>query len=410
MKQILPIFFLLFCSVSFSQDVLYVNDTDLGSFVNPTSDQDTTIILDDINILRSDLGGNDSVSISRITFGLGRTQGAEAAKLKFYYSPFNTSFTDLETTCTFPPIYFAELDIPANSSPGGAFYFTIGDGIAPLFKLKIEETGIFDDAFTFFLGVSIDKKIKSSLGGLVRRGSGWSLTSAGSQSPWIDSAWAYSPRFSQGGQFTVVDQDGAPFPQTYNVRVEGNAFSVMPVTLADFSAAIKNNNAILQWQTVTESNNKGFDVERSIDGKTFTKIGFVSGNGTTVQKKDYVYTDFNINQLNKDKVYYRLRQVDFDGHSDYSKTIPLNISRIISWVVAPNPVSAQSAIIFSLEKSSQVQIQIVNSAGAIVKSIHKGQLQEGAYSIPLEMQNFANGVYMIRLLLDDNISTQKIVK
>ncbi len=410
MKQILPIFFLFLSLVSFSQDVLYVNDVDLGSFVNPTSDQDTTIILDDINILRSDLGGNDSVTISRITFGIGRTQGAEAAKLKFYYSPFNTSFTDLENTCTFPPIYFAELDIETNSGTGGAFYYTIGDGVAPLFKLKVEELGIFDDAFTFFLGVSIDKKIKSSLGGLVRRGSGWSLTSAGSQSPWIDSAWAFSPRFNQGGQFTVVDQDGAAFPQTYNVGVEGTAFSVMPVTLADFSASIKNNNAILQWQTVTESNNKGFDIERSTDGKTFTKIGFVSGNGTTIQKKDYSYTDFNINQLNKNLVYYRLRQLDFDGHMDYSKTIPLSISKIINWAVSPNPVSAQTAVRLSLEKSSQVQIQVVNSAGIIVKSINKGLLQEGAYSIPLEMQNFASGVYMIRLILDDNISTQKIVK
>ena len=277
-------------------------------------------------------------------------------------------------------------------------------------KLKVDKVGIFDDAFTFFLGVSIDKKIKSSLGGLIRRGSGWSLTSAGSQSPWIDSAWAYSPRFKQGGQFTVVDQDGAAFPQTYNISVEGTAFSVMPVTLTDFSASIKNNNAMLQWQTATETNNKGFDIERSIDGKTFTKIGFVSGKGTTVQKQAYSYTDFNVNQLNKNKVYYRLRQVDFDGHSDYSKTISLSISKIINWVVTPNPVSAQTAVRLSLEKASQMQIQVINNAGMIVQSINKGLTQPGDYTIPLEMQNVASGVYMIRLILDDNISTQKIVK
>lgn len=409
MKQVLLIFLLFLNYSSKSQDVLYVNNADLGSFVNPTSDQDTTIIFDDINIPKSLLGANDSVSITRITFGLGRTQAAEAAKLKFYYAPFNLEFSSLEDVCDFPPVFFSELDIPRNDGPGAAYYYTIGDGTTPLFKLKVEPQTLFDDAFTFFLGVSIDKKIKVTLGGLVRRGSGWSLTAAG-QSPWVDSAWAFSPRLNTGGLFTVVDQDGNPFPQTYNVSVEGIAFSVMPVTLTTFSGTIKNDNVLLNWETASETNNKGFDIERSFDGKTFVKIGFVPGSGTTSLKKTYTYTDIKVSQFNKDKVYYRLRQVDNDGKYDYSKTVPLNISRIVNWSVYPNPVNSQTAIQLSIENGSQVQIQIVNSQGQIVKSINEGFLQEGFYTIPLEIQHIASGVYMVKLLMNDDVFTTKIVK
>ena len=191
-----------------------------------------------------------------------------------------------------------------------------------------------------------------------------------------------------------------------NVRYD----NLLPVHLVNFSAALQNNKPLLQWSVTNEQQMIGYDIERSIDGKTFTKIGFVSGKGTTVQKQAYSYTDFNVNQLNKNKVYYRLRQVDFDGHSDYSKTISLSISKIINWVVTPNPVSAQTAVRLSLEKASQMQIQVINNAGMIVQSINKGLTQPGDYTIPLEMQNVASGVYMIRLILDDNISTQKIVK
>jgi hypothetical protein len=393
----------------YSQIQLYVNNSDLGSFVNPTSDQDTTIILDDINIPTSLLLDNDSISITRITFGLGRTQNSEAAKLKFYYSPFNQSFTTLSDVCTQPPVYFAELDIPQNPDPGAAFYYTVGDGITPLFKLKIEPTVLVEDAFTFFLGVSIDKKIKSSFGGLIRRGSGWGLTNAG-QSPWLDSAWAYSPRAGQGGLFTVVDQNNNPFPQTYNVNVEGIPFKVLPVTLANFSGQIKGGNAYLEWQTVSESNNLGFDIERSFDGVSFKKIGFVSGQGTTTQKTDYNYSDVNIPASVNNNVHYRLRQVDADGKFEYSKVISLQISRIAKWFVYPNPVTDQSAIQLSLEKTARVQVQIVNSQGAIISTINKGLLDAGTYAIPLSLGAKTPGVYLVRILVDDEVYTQKIVR
>lgn len=409
MKQLLLSISLIISTLGFAQVQLYVNNGDLGSFVNPTSDQDTTIIFDDINIPESLLGSNDSVSITRITFGLGRTQGAEAAKLKFYYAPFNLNFTSLENVCDFPPTYFAELDIPKNEDPGAAYYYTIGDGTTPLFNLKVEPETLLDDALTFFLGVSIDKKIKVTFGGLIRRGSGWSLTSAG-QSPWVDSAWAFSPRLNTGGLFTVVDQDGNPFPQTYNVSVEGIPFSILPVTITQFSGAVKNNNAILQWETATETNNKGFDIERSLDGKTFTKVGFVQGNGTTTLKKSYTYTDFKVNELNKSIVFYRLRQVDNDGKYHHSKTIPLSITKIVNWAVYPNPANSQTAIQLSLENAAHVQVQIVNSQGQIVKSINKGFLQEGSYTIPLAMQDLANGVYMVKLLAGEDIFTTKLIK
>jgi hypothetical protein len=97
----------------------------------------------------------------------------------------------------------------------------------------------------------------------------------------------------------------------------------LPIELISFRAALRNDAVQLFWETATEKNNKGFQIERSLDGKNWSTIAFVEsvGNSTTIQR--YQYTD--INNLNT-VTYYRLKQIDSDEKASYSKIININTS------------------------------------------------------------------------------------
>ena len=84
---------------------------------------------------------------------------------------------------------------------------------------------------------------------------------------------------------------------------------IVPVELISFSASINNGVVELNWITSTETNNKGFEIERSKNG-SYETIGFVDGHGTTTETQAYYFTDKNVVTGNYK---YRLKQIDFDG-------------------------------------------------------------------------------------------------
>jgi hypothetical protein len=93
--------------------------------------------------------------------------------------------------------------------------------------------------------------------------------------------------------------------------------ATLPVELTTFDAQNTKGSNRLAWSTASEKNNEGFDIERSVDGTAFQKIGFVKGNGTTNQPQQYTYTDALVGAV----TYYRLKQVDTDGKFEYSKVV-----------------------------------------------------------------------------------------
>ena len=88
---------------------------------------------------------------------------------------------------------------------------------------------------------------------------------------------------------------------------------VLPVSIFNFGGTIKRLQAYLNWSTASESNNKGFYVERSKDGQNFTSVGFVKGVGNSNKINNYSYTDATLKDINVTTTYYRLKQVDVDG-------------------------------------------------------------------------------------------------
>jgi hypothetical protein len=160
---------------------------------------------------------------------------------------------------------------------------------------------------------------------------------------------------------------------------DGNA--PLPVTLTSFTGKATQFGNQLNWTTSSEVNNQGFNIERSTDGKTFTKIGFVKGFGTINTKQTYQFID-----VNSTEAYYRLQQVDFDGKTEYSATIKVGENTFSNLLeVFPNPASDKVTI----RTNGTGKIEIVNNLGQLLitqpatetNEINISKLAKGVYSV-----------------------------
>ena len=106
--------------------------------------------------------------------------------------------------------------------------------------------------------------------------------------------------------------------------------------------------------------------------------------------------------------YYRLKQVDNDGASRYSTVVKLDLSKF-AWTIFGNP-SNNTFIQLQTETQSNVSVQIVTLNGQLIQTINKGNLSQGTYNIPLNLANAPHGIYIIRLLVDKNNYTKKLIK
>ncbi len=180
----------------------------------------------------------------------------------------------------------------------------------------------------------------------------------------------------------------------------------LPVTFLNFDGVLQNQSAHLTWSTANEINDKGFEVQKSLDGQTFTDIGFVAGHNNSSTVNSYTYTDVKVVSGAN---YYRLKQIDNNGNFNYSSVIKLVYSAF-DWSILGNPVSGNSWIQLQLDKSSEVSIQIVSMNGNIIQTINKGNLNAGTYSIPLNLKNTSNGMYVVKLMVDNQSYSKKIIK
>ncbi len=183
-------------------------------------------------------------------------------------------------------------------------------------------------------------------------------------------------------------------------------FSALPVTFTDFDGKLINNQVLLSWQTATEINNKGFEIQKSRDGQSFSDIGFVAGNGNSSLKNNYNFYDVKVLSGSN---YYRLKQIDIDNKFTYSSIIKIDYSKF-DWAVLGNPVSGNTWIQLQMDKSSHVSIQLFSMQGKIIRSIDKGNLSPGTYSIPLNFINASSGMYIIKLIAGNRFFTKKIIK
>lgn len=195
-----------------------------------------------------------------------------------------------------------------------------------------------------------------------------------------------------------------PFANNYNPNANNDngscTYSVVPVELTTFTAEKQNENVLLKWTTETEIDNDYFDVEWSYNGINFEKIGQVQGYGSTIETQEYEFLHvINLTGFESlSSLYYRLKQVDFDGEFEYSKTINIEIndySNTAAVKVFPNPTSG----FITIETNKEKLITIRNIYGQIVTQQTVNGTQQ------LDLSQLSAGIYFV----NDGLNTQKLI-
>jgi hypothetical protein len=171
--------------------------------------------------------------------------------------------------------------------------------------------------------------------------------------------------------------------------------SVLPVSLLEFTGRLQNNNGFLHWKTANENALNNFIVERSIDGKIFDAIGSVNATGN-VGNNVYSFTDVAIESLGSSYIYYRLKQMDFTGRYSYSNVVIIAVGNKNMLLLYPNPVGDKANITITLAKGELVQLKIIDNTGRIVQQ-EQINLKTGSTSMPLNVSQFAKGIYCIEV-------------
>ncbi|MDB5191643.1 MAG: hypothetical protein JWQ96_1206 [Segetibacter sp.] len=182
---------------------------------------------------------------------------------------------------------------------------------------------------------------------------------------------------------------GSPGPGTANWRIDDLTINptALPLKLTSFNASIVNNAAALGWTSESESNVKGFSIEKSLNGTNFSEIGFVGATNRSSQS-NYTFTD---NNLKAGVSYYRLKMQDLDGASKMSQVVVINNKSSIKAEVFPNP--AFSNLTVSHNKAFKgALINILSIEGKLVKSY---PVAEGAVQTGLSVNELVKGNYLL---------------
>jgi len=185
--------------------------------------------------------------------------------------------------------------------------------------------------------------------------------------------------------------------------------SPLPVELVSFTAEVKNLSVLLKWKTESEVNNYGFDVERSVEGGKWMKVGFVQGSGNSNSPKKYFYTDTN--PIGGQAFKYRLKQIDTDGSYEYSSflEVELVLSEFTLYQNYPNPFNPITTINYSIPKQSIVIINVFDILGNEIKTLVNEEKSAGSYEVEFIAEGLSSGVYYYQLKADSFVETKKMI-
>ncbi|MFL5743245.1 MAG: T9SS type A sorting domain-containing protein [Niastella sp.] len=185
----------------------------------------------------------------------------------------------------------------------------------------------------------------------------------------------------------------------------------LPVNLLSFSGRLVNDDIHLQWKTTSETNNDYFEIERGLDGQTFTAIGRTAGiNGVTTQS--YNWVDAAAAKLHSPKLYYRLKIVSTTGEVEYSSVVTISVNTAGSPVVTitPNPFTSQVNINLQLPAAAQLTLTLSDVTGKKLKSEYVNA-SKGISTISLTgLSNLMQGIYLLSIQYNGQTYTYKLVK
>jgi hypothetical protein len=188
----------------------------------------------------------------------------------------------------------------------------------------------------------------------------------------------------------------------------------VPVELTSFSAIVNEREILLNWTTATETNNRGFEVEK-LFGQNWAVIGFVEGNGTTTEPKSYSFRDEDLEAgIHK----YRLKQIDYDGKFEYSENVEADVKAPVGFELSqnyPNPFNPSTKIKFtipSVETTRRVvftTLKVYDVLGNEIATLVNEELSVGEYEVEFDGTGIPSGIYFYKLKAGNFNKTRKMV-
>ena len=195
-----------------------------------------------------------------------------------------------------------------------------------------------------------------------------------------------------------------------------NGGGTIPVELISFSASSSIGNVTLEWNTSTETNNHGFEIERSASFNasgedTWVRIGYKEGHGTTTEPQSYSFND-DISSIKTQSLKYRLKQINYDGSYEYSKVVEVTNLSPVEFILQqnyPNPFNPVTVIKYGLPVKSNVQLKIFNSIGEEIQTLVNEEKPAGSYEVEFNASNLPSGIYFYQIKAGSFSETKKMV-
>jgi hypothetical protein len=216
----------------------------------------------------------------------------------------------------------------------------------------------------------------------------------------------YNVKFVDG---QLINDSTLSTPEMYSITFDGgrqmsmnNDFGYwfvdpVPVELILFKGYRQGEDALLLWSTATEVNNSHFDVLRSFNGVDYEKIGEVAGQGNTSMITQYEFID---QQIPAGKIYYQLRQVDYDGKSElYGPVILQDIEQAHFEVF---PIPARGSINIVLDETAQGSLILEDANGKVLSTTQAQMVNH------IDISSFRKGIYTLRWVSPDGVKVQKV--
>ena len=163
----------------------------------------------------------------------------------------------------------------------------------------------------------------------------------------------------------------------------------LPVELVNFNTSLFDEQVLLEWTTASEIDHDYFAIERSINSKDFEKIGQLNNSEDSYELKHYSFTDDSPATGNN---FYRLRQVDLNGHATLSDIRVVNISHIKDYLIYPSLATEKVTVNFGKQLESRLSIRVIDMNGKLVKET---QASRGQEEIVIETIDLAYGAYLV---------------
>ncbi len=177
----------------------------------------------------------------------------------------------------------------------------------------------------------------------------------------------------------------------------------LAVKITGFTARKSDKEVVLNWQTATEINNKGFQIQRSTDGVHWNTIGFVNGNINSSIQQNYQFNDAT---PLPGQNFYRLAQVDIDNNTTYSPVVSVKFLLAGFYFITNNPSHGLFKINFDVAGNEKVSFNVIDVNGRKLSS----KIVSGSGAQTVDITNYSSGIYLLQIQKGKSLFTEKLIK